>query len=209
MAWRLAKSLITLRQQIDGAFPGRSKKSDGSVGDLRHQKSRSDHNPNSQGVVQAIDITHSPDKGFDAGKFAEHLRVTRDPRIKYVISNARIFSSTTAPWQWRAYHGKNPHRAHCHISVSDNPKHYDNQSLWQIRPVRTAQGFMSSPEPELSSDSGPEPTEAGDPADRCYWDQVSDKGEELSEGDDAERAGNLDQIENEIRAEERDRKPEG
>src|SRR5215831_10387849 len=100
---RVASSLLTIRSQIDAIAPGRSKDSDGTIGDAAHQGRKSDHNPDQDGVVTAIDITHDPAHGVNAGEFAEMLRVSKDPRIKYVISNARIFSSpsfssTKTPW---------------------------------------------------------------------------------------------------------------
>lgn len=117
MAWRLAKSLETLRAQVNKAYPKRSKVSDGTVGDLSHAARASDHNPNAAGVVTAMDITHDPAKGVDTWKLAEILRQNKDPRIKYVISNGRIFSSQTSPWQWRPYTGANKHAQHVHVSV--------------------------------------------------------------------------------------------
>lgn len=46
MAWRLAGSLVTFRDQLNAAFPNRSKISDGFIGDAAHQAqgSASDHN---------------------------------------------------------------------------------------------------------------------------------------------------------------------
>jgi hypothetical protein len=41
-----------------------------------------------------MDITHDPAHGVDAPALGEMLRLSEDPRIKYVVSNARIFSST-------------------------------------------------------------------------------------------------------------------
>jgi hypothetical protein len=55
----------------------------------RHQATRSDHNPDGEGVVRALDITLIP-HGLDSYKLAETLRIARDPRIKYVISNQKI-----------------------------------------------------------------------------------------------------------------------
>ena len=126
MAWRLANSLEVLRGQIDKAFPGRSKSSDGTIGDAKHSSRTSDHNPNSSGVVCALDITHDPDHGLDAGELAETLRASADPRIKYIISNRRIANSGKP---WRKYIGKNPHTMHCHISVHRN---YDAIAPWDI-----------------------------------------------------------------------------
>ncbi len=120
--WRLAPSLETLRAQIDAAWPKRNKASDGTIGDAAHakRKDKSDHNPNARGVVCALDITHDPASGCDAGKIAAALRASRDPRIKYVIWNRKIFNSQLWPWEWRDYHGENPHTKHVHISVRDD-----------------------------------------------------------------------------------------
>lgn len=137
-SWRLARSLEVLREQINAAFPGRSKVSDGTLGDRAHAARKSDHNPNRAGVVQALDITHDPRKGLDAGAVANALRLSQDPRIKYLISNGRIAGG--ANFNWRPYSGSNPHRQHFHVSVKDQKGHYDNPNNWQIEPVY---GFMN------------------------------------------------------------------
>ena len=138
--WRLAKALEALRAQVNAAAPGRSKKSDGTIGDPAHQSRNSDHNPwvvdGSMGVVTALDITHDPANGCDAGLLADTLRKSADPRIKYIISNRRIASSQpkgSAPaWAWRTYTGSNPHDKHCHISVHPTKALYDATSPWAI-----------------------------------------------------------------------------
>ena len=119
MAWRLAKSLETLRTQVNGRWPNRSKASDGTVGDLAHAARPSDHNPDARGIVHALDITHDPAHGLDAGKLAEMLLRRQDPRLKYAISNRRIGSGPAGPQpgEWRKYTGLNAHEKHCHISV--------------------------------------------------------------------------------------------
>lgn len=129
MAWRLARSLEKLRAQINARHPERSKVSDGTIGDQAHQATASDHNPNSAGVVTAMDITHDPAHGVDTWRLAEVLRQNKDPRIKYVISNGRIFSSSVSPWQWRKYTGANAHAHHVHISVGID---YDNTAEWKL-----------------------------------------------------------------------------
>ncbi len=53
---RLSKSAIQLREQIDDAFPDRDRTSDGWIGDTRHAARKSDHNPDVQGWVRAIDV---------------------------------------------------------------------------------------------------------------------------------------------------------
>lgn len=136
MAWRLAKSLEKFRDQINQQFPSRSKLSDGTIGDAAHASRDSDHNPHvregSMGVVTAIDITHDPRTGCDTWTMAEQLRQSRDPRIKYIISNKRICSSTTSPWTWRTYTGSNPHSHHIHVSVHSTKAHYDDTRDWQL-----------------------------------------------------------------------------
>lgn len=139
MSWRLAKSLATLRDQVNASAPGRSKENDGTIGDTAHQATISDHNANSAGVVTAIDFTHSPNEGFDAGRFAEVLRKNRDPRIKYVIFNGRIFNSTVSPWIWRDRNkGPGDHSEHVHVSVSTDPTRYDDDTPWNLESVPTA-----------------------------------------------------------------------
>ena len=102
------------------ARPKRSRAWDGSIGDAAHADRKSDHNPSERGIVCAIDITHDPIH-FDGNKFAEALRLARDPRVKYVIWNTRIYSSLVEPWKWRPYkYAKEmPHDHHVHVSVID------------------------------------------------------------------------------------------
>lgn len=119
--WRLHPALEKLRAQINEEYPRRNKAWDGTIGDPAHAASKSDHNPDVLGFVNAMDVTHDPASGFLAGTLAEKLRVSRDPRIKYVIWNRRIFSSTVQPWVWRPYSGANPHDHHVHISVGGDP----------------------------------------------------------------------------------------
>lgn len=136
MAWRLAKALVALRDQVNARFPGRSKASDGTIGDTAHAARASDHNPNKAGVVTAIDLTTDPNDGANTEALAENLRQQRDPRLKYVIAVGRMFSSYPAggvpAWTWRPYTGKNPHIHHFHLSVLGDPARYDDPAMWDI-----------------------------------------------------------------------------
>jgi Putative peptidoglycan binding domain len=132
MTWRLAKSLETLRSQVNAAFPNRNKADDGTIGDDRHAATKSEHNPDKNGVVRAMDITHDPAHGVDTYALAEWLRTKRDPRILYVISNGRIWSSQVSPYKWRAYNGSNKHDRHVHVSVVADSKLYDDTRTWDI-----------------------------------------------------------------------------
>lgn len=138
--WRLAESLYALRDQLNERFPTRSTHSDGTIGDAAHATRKSDHNPHivdgDVGVVTAIDITHDPSKGCDAGAIVAALIASRDPRIKYIIYNREIISSYEwgrAPaWTRRSYSGSNPHKKHFHLSVVGEKSRYDDRSDWSI-----------------------------------------------------------------------------
>ncbi len=138
--WRVAQSLLTLRDQVNKKFPKRSKASDGTIGDAAHATRDSDHNPwvkdGAMGVVTAMDITHDPKKGCDAGKLADAIRASKDKRVKYIIWNKQIANSEpigdAKAWAWRPYKGANPHDHHVHISVKDTKSRYDSTDAWKI-----------------------------------------------------------------------------
>lgn len=142
MSWRVAKSLITLRDQLDRACPARDKASDGAVGDAGHASRASDHNPWHQvagvGVVTAIDLTHDPEHGADMHRLAAHLVSSRDARVKYVIWDRKIWRSYPKPglpaWSPEPYRGTNPHTKHLHLSVQ--PAHCDDTRPWGYPPPR-------------------------------------------------------------------------
>jgi hypothetical protein len=141
--WRVAESLLTLRRQINAAASGRNKDSDGTIGNDDHRRRgfrSSDHNPYISdgriGVVTAMDVTHDPARGCDASKLAASLRASQDTRIKYIIWNRKIASSSSiggaAAWAWRPYNGRNPHDHHVHISVRPERSHYDSNASWSF-----------------------------------------------------------------------------
>ena len=87
---RLSKSAIQLREQIDDAFPGRDRTSDGWIGDTRHAARKSDHNPDAQGWVRAIDVDRDlagkgrkPDVMPDLVDQIRLLAKSGDKRISY------------------------------------------------------------------------------------------------------------------------------
>jgi hypothetical protein len=140
VAWRVAKCLLVARDQMQARHPGTP--NPGFIGDDAHASRTSDHNPwvddpaSSVNVVTAGDFYHRPQLGFDAGKFAEQLKASGDPRIKYVIWNRRIWSRARASEGWRPYNGTNPHTGHCHLSVSSSKSLYDSTRSWNL-PVLT------------------------------------------------------------------------
>lgn len=136
MAWRNAKSLVRLRDQINLIAPSRSKANDGTIGDAAHASRSSDHNPwvieSGVGVVTAIDITNDATHGCNAQALVDALVRHRDPRIKYIIWNSKIVSSSVQPWIWRTYNGVNPHSHHFHLSVKPSKEHYDSVAEWNL-----------------------------------------------------------------------------
>lgn len=138
--WRAARSLLTLRDQVNRRAPRRNKADDGTIGDARHCQRTSDHNPwvrdGNVGVVTALDITNDPRGGCDANTIAEAIRASRDGRVKYIIWNRRIANSASIdgkpPWAWRPYNGENPHTRHVHISVKPDKANYDSTAQWAI-----------------------------------------------------------------------------
>lgn len=135
--WRVARSLLKLRAQVNARAPDRDKSSDGTIGDTSHQNRNSDHNPwVDDGVVTAMDITHDPRGGCDVDTLAESIRAAHDRRVKYLIWNRRICNHAAIggaePWTWRPYRGANPHDQHLHVSVKSTAAEYDDTSDWAL-----------------------------------------------------------------------------
>lgn len=143
-SWRVAKSLSKLRDQFDELAPDRATDSDGTIGNEEHASRASDHNPDRDGMVKALDITHDPAHGVDTYDIADQLLKTHDERINYIISNHRIggdqdfyernkrIYDLPGPWQWGRYHGANPHDHHFHISVDKDGPGYDDTTPWRF-----------------------------------------------------------------------------
>lgn len=118
-----APSCRAVLDQATALWPNRRKTSDGVCASSSHTSANpnSDHEPNINGYASAVDLSDDKANGCDADAWAEHLRLTRDPRVKYVICNQRMFSSYStshrAAWEWGAYTGPNPHESHTHLSV--------------------------------------------------------------------------------------------
>lgn len=117
---RLCAAGVKLRSQINKKYPNRDKASDGWIGDAKHQKTKSDHNPDKNGIVRALDIDADLGKGISSFDLADQLRLLAkngEKRISYIIHNKKIASSILN-WRWRNYTGSNPHLSHIHISFT-------------------------------------------------------------------------------------------
>lgn len=145
MSWRLATSLIKLREQINAEFPNRDKSSDGSIGDPAHSARKSDHNPNPAGVVCAIDIDEDLNGDRTLEQVVTAIRASRDKRVKYIIYEGRITVQGNDLQSWKQYSGPNSHSHHAHISVVSDLA--DSAEDWSIDgtadhfPVRPSVSF--------------------------------------------------------------------
>lgn len=124
---RLSKSGVQLREQIDDCFPDRDRASDGWIGDSKHAARKSDHNPDAQGWVRALDIDADLNRSkgtsvYLADQLREYAKSTR--RITYIIHMGKICSRKSF-WRWVKYTGFNKHTAHIHVSFD---KSADNDS---------------------------------------------------------------------------------
>jgi len=143
MSWYIAPSLLKLVGEVNArmappTWPTVSV-GDGAVGDTSHQARPSDHNPdwNDGGVVRAVDI------GIE-GRSARAIlnEVIGDPRVYYVIHNAKIYSRTYG-WAANRYTGSNPHSHHIHISIRDGDAYENSHKPWfgRQRPRKTKGGM--------------------------------------------------------------------
>ena len=120
--WYASPSLVSLRKEVDARWPGRSRASDGVIGDARHAARTNSHNPvgagngpqvGTRGAVHAIDITST---GIDVQALLS--AVVGDPRVWYVIHDGRIWSRSTG-WAATAHQG-DPHTTHVHVNLRED-----------------------------------------------------------------------------------------
>ena len=130
---KLCAGGVRLRNQIDRRWPKRDKRSEGWIGDSDHAARKSDHNPDAEGIVYAIDIDENMGQGparngRTAKKLADQLieyamsDLPGHNRIKYVIYENQIASGTYSGswWRWRGQgYG---HTQHIHISFTQAAK---------------------------------------------------------------------------------------
>lgn len=137
MAWRLVNSLKKLREQANSAAPGRDKSADGTIGDAAHASGSSNHNPEQDGTVDAIDLTHDPLGGWNCRVVVDAIIASKDPRLLYIIFAGQIISGSggPSPWVKRKYSGSNGHYHHMHVSVRDDLQ--DDTRNWAIGNIST------------------------------------------------------------------------
>lgn len=127
---RVVRCLDVTLEKVNAAYPGRSKASDGALGDQAHAARKSDHNPDENGIVHARDFTewdpHTPNDDLDdvAEALVNFIIKLKPTWLKYVIWRGRIMSGFggPSPWVWRRYTGPNGHFLHAHVSAKSTPE---------------------------------------------------------------------------------------
>lgn len=124
--WYLNPAMSSLRGHFDKEWPRRSTRSDGTLGDAAHSARQSEHNPDRDGSVDALDITDD-DRHFNLDHVIAELIASGDRRLKRVIRNYRIWQKNVG---WSAYGGINGHTLHAHFE--SDPRYENDGSPWRI-----------------------------------------------------------------------------
>lgn len=139
MGYYLAPSLEVLRAEINARWPNRDRKSDGWIGDIGHQGTKSDHNPNSRGSVDAIDIDED---GIDI--WAVFAAIKKHPSARYFIYERKLYHRLRG-WKAENYTGVNPHDKHAHLSIEQDRDAEEDRRSWGIAKAKPAK--PSTPKP--------------------------------------------------------------
>src|SRR5690242_7426076 len=113
MAWRLSGNLVAISNSVKAKY---SNPTIYSIGDTAHQAEPSDDNPDSRGIVCAIDIMVDVSDSRSPALFNDLLARCKDGTdIRYMIRNRKMYHRRDgfAP---TAYTGTDPHTNHFHIS---------------------------------------------------------------------------------------------
>jgi hypothetical protein len=156
----LIPALDSLRAEFNRRFPGRDKASDGWIGDADHSANDSDHNPDSRGLVHAIDVDEDLRDPYRrttmrdcVDKIVADHKAGRDNRLTYIIYERAIWSASRG-WESRAYTGSNPHDKHAHFSARRWPAITSRErdtSSWGI--VNLEVPTVTAPTPTQNADA--------------------------------------------------------
>jgi hypothetical protein len=128
MTCKRPPSCVAALDEASVRWPGRSTAGDGICGDSAHAARKSDHNPDSSGYAHAFDLTRDKAKGCDTFELAKQLAAKRDPRVKYIISNGKIWDYRFPIW--RPYFGADKHVGHMHVSIKKGYE-FDKRPWWK------------------------------------------------------------------------------
>lgn len=126
---------LQLMKELNQIAPMRDHSSDGTIGDAAHQAGKSDHNPDAEGAVRAVDLDNGPAVGINGitvsleadepGLTMETIvqfilgrcRAGLEKRITYIIYYKRIWAQDNG-WRQETYNGSSLHEEHAHFSFS-------------------------------------------------------------------------------------------
>lgn len=168
MAAYLNPALTNFRATVNRRWPGRDKTSDGWIGDERHQKTDSDHNPDQDGSVDAWDMDVD---GVDVWACIRAFEAHESSG--YWIYNDQI-AHRVEGWRRRSYAyagpGRNRHDKHVHFNTRSS--HERSAKPWNLG----EDDDMSWTEKVTSSAGTSKPAGVllGDAADRTYQIRHSD-----------------------------------
>lgn len=112
MAWTLAPNLERRVTIVEACYPGTVV---GEIGDQKHMAEKSDHNPDSRGIVHAEDFMCNAGTAEAKAILAWLLHDHED--LQYVIHNRIIYGRNEANgWNGSPYRGSDPHTGHIHAS---------------------------------------------------------------------------------------------
>jgi hypothetical protein len=138
MVWHLNRALTNLRSEVNAVWPDRDRTSDGTIGDLAHQATNSDHNPDPDGTVDAWDMDID---GVDVWHIID--RFEKHEAARYWIYNRQIATRSNG-WRRERYTGANPHDKHVHFNTREG---YENSSKpWGIGEGTTVATDMTQAE---------------------------------------------------------------
>jgi hypothetical protein len=131
--WFLNPALTTFRAEVDTEYSKRDRESDGTIGDQAHMGTSSDHNPDSDGSVDAWDMDVNL-FGASKGIPWDHLERLKDlferhDAAQYWIHDGIICSRSTG-WVRERYTGSNPHDKHIHWNTRSSHEHLT--STWGV-----------------------------------------------------------------------------
>ena len=140
-SWYLVPAGHQLFNEFDVCSPDRDKTSDGTIGDAAHQKEVSDHNPDKEGAVRAIDVDNNLVNWVDMETVVQFLlarcRAGLEKRFTYIIYYRRIWEADNE-WKERAYTGASAHTEHAHFSFSHNDTLADNIASFHLEDIPVA-----------------------------------------------------------------------
>lgn len=129
--WYLNRALTNWRNAVNAAYPNRDETSDGTIGNVAHQASTSDHNPDSDGSVDAWDMDVDLRVANTSAELEKLKQVfQKHPAARYWIHNRQIASRSNG-WRREYYSGANAHDHHIHWNSEPA---YENSNLPWIIP---------------------------------------------------------------------------